>query len=231
MSAWSDAYAARIVPAFESARDPERAAGMGVYLRNQFPCFGIRLPHQRELAQAARDGLGRPTEADIRDLVLALWRRDEREYQHLATIEVRRHAKGFSVAFLPVVERLITTKSWWDTVDALAVHGAGVLVAAHPELRAEMDRWLGSGDLWLRRSALLHQLLWRDRTDADWLFASCLRLAGERDFFIRKAIGWVLREYSKTDGAAVRAFVAEHAGTLSPLSQREALLWLAKHPA
>jgi len=230
VTAWSDTYLGRLVESFESAAEPSRAACAAAYLRDQFTFLGIGSPRQRELVKAVHEGLAPPTEADLTDLVLALWRREEREYQYVGAAEVRRQAKACSASFLPVVERLITTKSWWDTVDALAVHGAGVLVASHPELRADMDRWLASDDLWLRRSALLHQLLRRDRTDADWLFASCLRLAGERDFFVRKAIGWALREYSKTSAGAVHSFVAENADLLSPLSRREALLWLSRHP-
>jgi 3-methyladenine DNA glycosylase AlkD len=220
----------RLVPAFEAARDPTRAPVMSAYMRNQFPFLGLGSRRWRELARHARDGSGRPGEEDVTAVVLALWEMPEREYQYAGAAEVRREAARASPAFLRVVERLITAKSWWDTVDALAVHGAGPVVANHPGLRPDMDRWLGADDMWLRRSALLHQLLWRDRTDAPWLFAACRRLAGEGDFFIRKAIGWALREYSKTDAGAVRAFVADNGDGLSPLSRREALAWLAKHP-
>jgi 3-methyladenine DNA glycosylase AlkD len=230
VTAWSEAYLDRLVASFELAADPARATAMSAYMRNQFVFAGIGSPEQKQLARAARAGLGPPSEDDLAELVLALWDRDDREYQQVGTAEVRRNVKRCSAGFIGEIERLITTRSWWDTVDALAVHGAGALVAVHQPLRSEMDRWLVSDDLWLRRAALLHQLLWRDRTDAGWLFDACLRLATERDFFIRKAIGWVLREYSKTDGAAVRSFVATNAEVLAPLSRREALAWLAKHP-
>lgn len=116
----------------------------------------------------------------------------------------------------------MTAKSWWDTVDSLA-HAVGALVLAHPELAAEMDRWIADEDLWLRRVALLHQLDFGAQTDARRLFDYCARSAGETDFFARKAIGWALRQYSKTDPDAVCRFVAEHDAVLSPLSKREAL--------
>jgi 3-methyladenine DNA glycosylase AlkD len=202
---------------------------MAAYMRHQFVFAGIGASEQKRLAGLAREGLGRPGEDELAALVVALWDREPREYQLIGTTEVRRNVRHCSPLFLAVVEQLIVTKSWWDTVDALAVHGAGALVASHPALRPQMDRWLASDELWLRRAALLHQLLWRDRTDADWLFDACRQRAGERDFFIRKAIGWALREYSKTDGAAVRSFVEADAEALSPLSRREALAWLVKH--
>jgi hypothetical protein len=129
-----------------------------------------------------------------------------------------------------VVEDAITDRSWWDTVDALAAHGAGALVRSHGHLRTEMDRWLRSEHLWLRRSALLHQLRWRDATDADWLFEAGLTLAGERDFFIRKAIGC---RCGSTPRPTVRRCRPSSPGTPTscrPCPAREALLWLATHP-
>jgi 3-methyladenine DNA glycosylase AlkD len=118
---------------------------------------------------------------------------------------------------------LISTKSWWDTVDALAAGVVGSLVRRHPELRSTMDEWLAGDDLWLTRTAILHQLNHREATDAAWLFAACAARADHRDFFIRKAIGWALRQYARTDPDAVRAFVAAHRDRLSGLSVREAL--------
>jgi 3-methyladenine DNA glycosylase AlkD len=94
-----------------------------------------------------------------------------------------------------------------------------------------MDEWIGSADMWLARAALLHQLHYRDGTDADRLFRYCERRAADREFFLRKAIGWALREYSKTDAVAVRRFLALHSDVLAPLSVREALKWLDRRGA
>lgn len=117
----------------------------------------------------------------------------------------------------------MTTTSWWDTVDLLAAHVVGTLVAADPRLGADMDVWIADEDLWVARTALLHQLRYKERTDTDRLFAHCLRRSAHPDFFIRKAIGWALREYAKTDPAAVRAFVTRERDRLAPLTVREAL--------
>jgi 3-methyladenine DNA glycosylase AlkD len=133
-----------------------------------------------------------------------------------------------SAALLDTVERLIRTKSWWDTVDALATRAVGSLVHRHPQLRPTMDRWLTDQDVWIVRSALLHQNRWKADRDVAWLFASCLARAGDTDFFVRKAIGWALREHSKVDEQAVVAFVEEHQTELSGLSRREALMWLER---
>ena len=98
----------------------------------------------------------------------------------------------------------------------------GPLVLRHPELRPQMDRWSGSTDFWLRRAAIIHQLAYGERTDVERLFQYCARNAQDPEFFVRKAIGWTLRQHAKRDGAAVRAFVVAHP-ELSPLSRREAL--------
>jgi 3-methyladenine DNA glycosylase AlkD len=99
----------------------------------------------------------------------------------------------------------------------------GPLVARHPALVATMDAWVGEENLWLARTAILHQLRYGGGTDADRLFRYCLAQSAHRDFFIRKAIGWALREYAKTDPVAVTSFVRSHESQLSPLSVREAL--------
>jgi 3-methyladenine DNA glycosylase AlkD len=133
-----------------------------------------------------------------------------------------RRTCACSPGFLDTARILISTRSWWDTVDALAAHVVGGIVARDRESVATMDGWLHES-LWLARTAILHQVRFRERTDADRLFRYCLTMAGHRDFFIRKAIGWALREYAKSDPDGVRTFVRAHERTLSPLSVREAL--------
>ena len=204
---------------------------MTAYMMGHFPFLGLTTPQRRALARSAVAGLPAPDEADVAAVAAAAWALDAREYQYAAVDYAVRGVRCCSPAFLPVAERLITTKSWWDTVDLLAAKVVGPLVAATPTLRSELDRWLVSDDLWLARSAILHQLKWKGDTDADWLFAACLARAADTDFFLRKAIGWALREYSKTDEAAVRRFVADHHAELSGLSKREALKWLDRRAA
>jgi 3-methyladenine DNA glycosylase AlkD len=187
------------------------------------PFLGLTTPERRALSRTALLDTARPDEADCTALALRCWELPEREYHYFAVDYVRRHVKRLSSGFLPVARHLVTTVPWWDTVDALASHVVGGLVAADPKLKSDMDQWIEDDDLWVARTALLHQLRSKDATDTERLFAYCLRQSGHPDFFIRKAIGWCLREYAKTDPQAVRAFVARERGRLAPLSVREAL--------
>ena len=222
MSELSATVLERLVATYNPAGDPARAAPMRAYMRDQFAFLGIPSPVRRELSRQVVDGLPRPVEIDLRDGALACWALREREYQYFACDWLRRHAAVCSPDFLATVRTLVTTKSWWDTVDALASQVVGPIVARHPAAVSTMEEWLVAEDMWLARTAILHQLTYGADTDADRLFRYCLARADHRDFFIRKAIGWALRQYAKTDPAAVAAFVTAHEHRLSPLSVREA---------
>jgi 3-methyladenine DNA glycosylase AlkD len=215
----------RLSRVFEGARDPARAAPMAAYMRGQFPFLGIPSPTQKALTREVLAGLGRPAEPDLAAVALACWQRPEREYQYFACGWLRRHARLCGPEFIDTAQHLLVTKSWWDTVDSLAAHLVGPLVARYPRLVATTDAWLTDGDRWLVRTAILHQLTYGSDTDTGRLFGYCTRQAGHPDFFVRKAIGWALRQYARTDPPAVRAYLAEHGDRLSPLSVREA----AKH--
>lgn len=220
-----DSGAAQLSPfdalnaAFASAADPAHAAPMAKYLKNQFGCFGIPAPPRRAIQ---REILGHwtPDESELIAFVDACWACPERELQYAACDLLLRRARHCSEGLIGDAERWITTRSWWDTVDALA-HAVGDLVAAHPALSSVTDRWIVADDFWLARVAIIHQLHFKHATDATRLFRYCAERTADSEFFIRKAIGWALREYAKTDPDAVIAFVAAH--DLSPLSRREAL--------
>lgn len=216
------AYCHRVVEQLAAAADPGAAEKMSAYMRGRFTFYGITAPARRELQRRAADGLPAPSAGDLDAVARCLWERDERECQYAACDHLRRHVRVLDAEFLVTAEHLITTKSWWDTVDTLAARVVGPIVAADPGSRAFVDRWLESPNMWLARAAILHQLGRRDTTDADWLFAACLRWAGSPEFFLRKAIGWALREYAKTAPGAVAAFVDAHRADLAPLSVREA---------
>jgi 3-methyladenine DNA glycosylase AlkD len=212
----------RLERLFESARDDAKAADMARYMRDAFPFYGIPAPVQREIWRTALAGETRPTETQLRSVARGCWKRKEREWQYFACAYLRSNVRNASSGILPVVEQLITTKSWWDTIDTLAAHTVGPLVRRDPHLLETMDGWITSENFWLARTAILHQLHYKSDTDSDRLFDYCRRRAVDTEFFIRKAIGWALREYSKTDPHAVREFVREHP-ELSGLSKREAL--------
>lgn len=225
----ADAALAGLVERFEAAADPADAVGMRAYMRDQFPFLGIRSQRRVELSRAAIAALPRPAAADVVAVARACWALDEREYQYAGCWYARRFVKVLDASFLPEARFLVSTRSWWDTVDELAQNVVGPIVRADRSLQVVMDEWIDDPDLWIARTALLHQNRYRGDTDADRLFAYCRRRADHPDFFIRKAIGWALREYSRVDPDAVRAFVADPAVGLSGLSRREALTWLNRH--
>ena len=225
----TDSPIVRIQSLFAAAADPVQAASMARYMKGRFPFHGIPAGPRRELQRQAFAGrqLDRAeAEAEVATLADALWALPQREYQYAAcdllrAVAPRASVPGAAAVLLPLIERLAVTKPWWDTVDSLA-HAAGALVLAHPELGARMDVLAQSSDPWLVRIALLHQLDAYGRTDVERLLRDCAAHAGSSDFFVRKAIGWALRQHARTDPAAVRAFGEAHP-ELSPLSRREAL--------
>jgi 3-methyladenine DNA glycosylase AlkD len=212
----------RLEASFTAQRDSLRAEAMSAYMRDQFQFFGLPAPAVRAIERAAFAGLPRPTPDDLRAVALACWERPEREFQYAACDYLRKFTTVADTEFIPTLRTLLTTKSWWDTVDPLATRVTGDLVRAHPGLLATMDAWSADENRWLIRTALLFQLHYGPSTDTERLFDYCTRQATHPDFFVRKAIGWALRHYARTDPSEVRAFVAE-TPTLSPLSRKEAM--------
>ena len=151
-----------------------------------------------------------------------LWTRPQREYQHFGQELAFKYLKQFEPADLDLLEYMVTHKSWWDTVDYIAVKLIGGYFKIYPDQRnQQIQQWMESKNIWLQRSSLLFQLKYRNNLDTAFLSSVIKQLLGSNEFFINKAIGWVLREYSKTDQEWVRAFVKEN--TLAPLSKKEAL--------
>lgn len=219
----SRAFVDQIRRAFEAHRDAERAAGMARYLKDQFPFLGLPRPVYQALAKPIVSRLGKePAERFLLDAAHRLWKLPEREFQHCAGDLLDRFHRRLSAAALGDCEHLLVTKPWWDSVDLITTRVVAPLVTQYPELRRDMDRWSRADNFWLRRAAIIHQLGYKRRTDTKRLFAYCSRNARDPEFFIRKAIGWALRQHARTDPDAIRAYVEAHP-ELSPLSRREAL--------
>lgn len=189
--------------------DPERAIAMSAYMRDQFPFLGIAAPVRQAANKAAFSSLGVKQKLLDVQVVLALWQMPEREYQYTALEYLHYCHKMLNASHLPLLERLICEKSWWDTVDSLAPL-VGIMVQRFGHLLGEMDVWAQHDNFWLRRVAILHQLRYKRQTDKGRLFLYCKENLLETEFFIRKAIGWALREYAKVDANAVQQFVLEH---------------------
>ena len=199
--------------------DPSKAAGMRAYMKSSMPFRGVQKPGRTEIASAVFPASPLAGFEAWRDTVLELWReatyREER-YLAIALARDSRYREHRTVAALPLYEELIVTGAWWDFVDEVATRLVGELDI--PEVLRE---WSTVDDVWKRRSAIIAQITHRDRTDAELLFDCIEPNRGDREFFIRKAIGWALREYAKVDPDAVERYCATH--ELSPLSRREAL--------
>ena len=202
--------------------DAERAAGAKAYMRGRFEYIGISTPERRSAVGLLIHGFKPVTAAELREAAEGLWAMREREYQYVAADLLARYQSVLSLDDLQWLLALAQEKSWWDTVDCI-VKGVGKIVrrSGAKGVRA-MDRAVKHKDFWVRRIAMLHQLGWRGDTDTGRLFRYAERLAPEKEFFIRKAIGWALRDYAWHDWRAVEKFLKSTSVPLSGLTVRGA---------
>ncbi|MCW2763166.1 MAG: alkylation repair protein [Marmoricola sp.] len=222
-----------------SAADPSKAEAMQTYMKSAMPYRGVSAPVLRSTIQPVLSALPLPDEETWHATVLELWdgaRFREERYAALALARHSRYREHRQVHTLPLYEHLIRTGAWWDLVDEIATHFVRELLLGHHEQVAPvMLVWAVVDDPWVRRSAIICQVGTRDRCDQDLLAATIEdNLDGStrttpalspygREFFIRKAIGWALRDHARTEPEWVRGFVASHDSELSGLSKREAL--------
>lgn len=220
-------YCEKIQQLFAQHADPENAAGQQAYMKGKFAFLGMKSALRKQLTRDFVKTNGLPAKEYLAAFAQQMWAFPQREMQYAALDILIKWKNKVGPEMLPVYQRMVQEKSWWDTVDLIASHLLGALVQNHPELRSTMDDWSTAENMWLRRVAILHQLKYKDAVDEARLFAYCEKNMADSEFFIRKAIGWALREYSRQNEAAVREFVKNHPD-LSGLSQREALKWLEK---
>jgi 3-methyladenine DNA glycosylase AlkD len=207
--------------------DPGRAAGMQAYMKSAMPYLGVAAQPLRAACKRVFATYSLASVDAWRDAVLALWRGARHREERYAAIELTgdRRARPFQTFdALPMYEELIVTGAWWDYVDVLASHRVGGLLRNHPApMERAMRAWSRCDDLWKRRTSILCQLRFKDATDLGLLYACIEPSLDRKEFFLRKAIGWALRQHAWTDPDEVRRYIHENQARLSGLSQREAL--------
>jgi 3-methyladenine DNA glycosylase AlkD len=208
------------------AGDAAKAPQMQAYMKSSLPYYGVPMPEVRKIARAAYADWPFPDRAGWEAAVRAIFDEATHREEWYAALMLLRHRRAVGYldqAVTPLLEHLITSAAWWDVVDDVS-HAVGTALAQDESgVEPVVRRWISSDDLWLRRAAIICQLGRRTETDLTLLVDAIRPAMPEREFFLRKAIGWALREYAKTDPGWVRAFVADHEDELSGLSRREAL--------
>ncbi len=213
--------------ALQGLADPTKAPAMQAYMKSEMPYLGISATPFRKATKAVLAAHPLDSFEDWRDTVLALWRGARHREERYAAIELAGYPayRPFrTLEALPMYEEMIITGAWWDYVDSIASHRLGELLRRHPEkLPAILRTWAVSEDIWIRRSSILAQLGFKKDTDLKLLY-DCIRPSlGRPEFFLRKAIGWALRQHAWTDSKEVLRYVKANEKRLSPLSKREAL--------
>ena len=212
---------------FNRHADPVKAAPMKRYMRDQFEYLGVKVPEMGKLLKQHIHDHGLPPLSDLDPILRELWGLPEREFQYVANGLLEKYEEQLPAEFIETLEYLLVTKSWWDTVDTIAAGTLGVHFKRYPKVRKKyLAKWRRSDNFWLRRATILFQLGYKQDTDFALLCDIIRENLNSKEFFINKAIGWALRQYTRVDPQGVRNFVATT--PLHPLSAREALKWLEK---
>jgi 3-methyladenine DNA glycosylase AlkD len=218
--------ATRIRAELAAAADPARAPGMQAYMKSTMPYLGVRMPELRAVCKQVFAEHPLASRKEWQAEVLVLWRGARFREERYAAIELaaqKRYAEFRTASVLPMFEEMIVTGAWWDYVDGVADLVGRLLRSQPKQIRPVMLAWSKDENLWKRRVSIICQISFKHDTDLELLYANIEPNLSDRDFFIRKAIGWALRAYAWTDPVEVARYVRLHAPQLSGLSRREAL--------
>jgi 3-methyladenine DNA glycosylase AlkD len=215
-------YILPIAQKFKQQSNAVNAKGMKAYLLNQFEFFGLKTPERRALCKAHYKQYPVKDLKELETIVKECFSLAQREFHYFGIELFAHHKKLWQPSSIKMMEYCLQQKSWWDSVDGMASDWLGPYFKLFPEQTISVtSKWNHSKNMWLQRSSVMFQKAYKKNTDTALLSKYILNCSGSKEFFIRKAIGWALREYSKTDPEWVIQFVKQH--TLSPLSSREAL--------
>lgn len=202
--------------------NPVNSVPMKKYMRDQFEFYGIQTTERRALFKDFMKNHPLPGEKELHNIVKEMWKLQEREYQYCAIELLIKYKKLWKESDVALWEHLVTHKSWWDTVDYLASLVVGPWFRKYPEyIKPVTGKWNNSENIWLQRMSILFQLKYKKETDLELLFNYIRNLSSSKEFFVQKAIGWSLREYTKTDPKPVIKFLQKNQVAL--LSRREAM--------
>lgn len=207
---------------FEKKKNPKIALEQKAYMRNQFEYFGLKAAERRAIQQPFFIKQNLPDKSKLNSIVKILWKKPQRDYQYFSQELAFKYVKQLEQKDIKLFEYMVTHKSWWDTVDFIAAKLMGAYFKTFPEQKDKyVKKWLKSNNIWLQRSGLLFQLKYKNDLDTQLLSSIINSLLGSKEFFINKAIGWILREYGKTNPKWVVEFVNKT--VLNTLSKKEAL--------
>lgn len=216
-------FITKLETAFQKESNPENALAMAKYMRNHFSFFGIKTEKRRLIFKTLYKENSKEIAENPKAIALELYSKKQREWHYCAIeILIKQLKRNYKKEDIHLIEKLIITHSWWDSVDTIAKYILGEYLLEFPlETENVIERFSNSENIWLNRSAILFQLGYKQETDFELLQSLCEKHKNSNEFFIQKAIGWALREYAKTDPQAVKNFVTNN--NLKPLSTKEAL--------
>ena len=221
----SHEYADKLIDLLKEHQNSANREAMEAYMRNQFTFFGIKTPERTVLLRGFLKEHGKPPIEELSEIVRSLWAQPQRECQYMALSLLDKQAKHLTEDHLPLLEEMVIEKSWWDTIDHIASNLVGKIYQT-AEDDTYLEKWIQSDNIWLNRISILYQLKYKDKTNEQRLFRYILFHKESKEFFIQKAIGWALREYSKTRPQEVKQFI--EGNKLAPLSKREGLKHIKK---
>ncbi|MCK9255718.1 MAG: DNA alkylation repair protein [Bacteroidales bacterium] len=220
-------YVRKIQDFFEKHRDKKEAEKMSKYMKFKFPFIGISAPKRKELFKIFFNTFPIPAYDETKAIVRELFNLPEREYHYFAVNMIMKHKKKWAPTDIVFFESLILNKSWWDSVDLISSKLVSPFFLKNRNLEeAITDSWSLSNNIWLKRVSIIYQNRYKKETNLDILTRHILENTDSEEFFIQKAIGWALRDYSKVDYKWVVDFVVNNS-SLKPLSKREAIKWIS----
>lgn len=210
---------------------PEIANQMQQYMKTEMPFYGVQAGKRQEIFKPLAKKYPPGSFEEYTEVIEQLWNKKHREEKYFAIMFARRFKKYQLIEALPTYTKMIQEGAWWDFVDDIASNLIGVLLEKYPvEMNEQLNLWIEHENIWLRRTAILAQLKFKQKTNKEMLFSLCRKCIAEESFWIRKAIGWALREYSKSNPDAVKRFIDKNRHEISALTLKEATKYISGEP-